>query len=144
MSDSGVDLRRVGVVFAGGLVGGVARYEAVTRWPTSPGGFPWSTFAVNTVGAFVLGLVVVVVAEVIGPSRYTRPLVGAGFCGALTTFSSVAVAVDELVAHGHVVLGLGYLASSVAAALAAVALGATAGRRLPPTTTRRTRTAAAR
>ncbi|HEX3706898.1 MAG TPA: CrcB family protein [Mycobacteriales bacterium] len=132
-----VDLRRVGVVLAGGFVGGLARYEAVTHWAAPSGSFPWSTFAVNTAGAFILGLLLIVVLEVMGPSTYTRPLVGAGFCGSLTTFSSVAVAVDELAAHGHLLLGCGYLAASLVAGLAAAAGGALVGRRLPRTAERR-------
>ena len=132
-----VDPRRVGVVLAGGFAGGLARYETVTHWSTAAGTFPWSTFVVNTAGAFILGLLVIIVVEVIGPSRYARPLIGAGFCGALTTFSSVAVSVDELAAHGHVALGVGYLGASLAAGIAATAIGAYAARLLPPTAARR-------
>jgi fluoride exporter len=129
--------RRVAVVLAGGFVGGLTRYEAITHWATASGTFPWATFVVNTAGAFVLGLLIIVVLDVIGPSTYARPLIGAGFCGALTTFSSVAVAVDEFIAHNHVGLGFGYLAASLAAGLAAVAVGAWLGRQLPPTNSRR-------
>lgn len=137
-----IDLRRLAVVLAGGFVGGFVRYEAVTHWAASAGSFPWSTFVVNTAGSFILGLLVIVVLEVIGPSTYTRPLIGAGFCGALTTFSSVAVQFDELAAHRHLGLGCGYLAASLIAGLAAAALGALLGRRLPETAARRASTAA--
>lgn len=130
-------LRQLCVVFAGGAIGGLARYEAVTRWAAAAGTFPWSTFVVNTAGAFVLGALVVVVLEVLGPSTYTRPLFGAGFCGALTTFSSVVVQFDELAAHRHLGLGFGYLGCSVVAGLAAAGLGVRLARRLPPTASRR-------
>jgi CrcB protein len=131
-----VDPRRLGVVLLGGFAGGLARYETVAHWATTGGAFPWSTLAVNTAGAFVLGLLVIVALEVIGPSAYARPLIGTGFCGALTTFSSVAVQVDELVAHGHAGLGCAYLSSSVVVGLAAAALGALVGRHVPPTAAR--------
>jgi CrcB protein len=121
------------VIAAGGLV----RYETTTHWAASAGTFPWSTFTVNTAGAFLLGLVVIIVLDVLGPSTYTRPLIGAGFCGALTTFSSVVVQVDQLIAHGHAGLGFGYLAASVAVGLPAVALGAFAARLVPATPARR-------
>lgn len=137
-----VDPRRIAVVLLGGLLGGLVRYEAVTHWSAAAGTFPWSTFVVNTAGAFILGLLVIVVLDVIAPSTYTRPLVGAGFCGALTTFSSVAVQVDELAAHGHLGLGAEYVAGSLAAGLAAAALGALLGRQLPPTQARRALAAA--
>jgi CrcB protein len=128
-----LDLKRLVVVVVGGFAGGLVRDEVVAHWATKSGHFPWPIFVVNTAGAFVLGVLVIVVLDVLAGSRYLRPLVGAGFCGALTTFSSVAVAVDQLLRHGHVLVALGYLFGSLVAALAATALGAHAGRALPPT-----------
>lgn len=122
----------IGVVFAGGLVGGLVRYEVVKAWSPPAGGFPWSTFAVNTAGAFILALLVVLVVEVLPPSTYLRALVGTGFCGALTTFSSVAVQFDELAAHRHVGTAVGYLVASLAAGLVAGLLGLLIARRIPP------------
>lgn len=130
-------LAQLGLVVAGGFLGGLARYAVVDHWSTKPGQFPLPTFVVNTAGAFVLGALVIVVLDVLAGSRYLRPLVGAGFCGALTTFSSVTVAVDQLLRHGHVAVGLGYLLGSVVAGLGAAGLGATMGRALPPTRARR-------
>ncbi len=82
----------------------------------------------NTSGALILGLLLVLVLEVLPPTRYVRALVGTGFCGALTTFSSVATGVDQLVAHGHAALAGGYVAGSLAAGLAAGSFGMTIGR----------------
>ncbi len=132
-----LDPKRLVAVVAGGFVGGLVRDEIVTHWATRSGHFPWSIFVVNTAGAFVLGVLVIVVLDVLAASRYLRPLVGAGFCGALTTFSSVAVADDQLLWHGHVAVGIAYLIVSLAAGLAAAALGAGLARALPPTPARR-------
>ncbi len=96
---------RVGAVAAGGLVGGLTRYAVGLAWPTRPGHLPWSIVVVNTVGAFILALVLVLVDEILPPTAYLRPLLGTGFCGALTTFSSVAVGSDQLAAHGHAARG---------------------------------------
>jgi CrcB protein len=96
--------------------------------PAGARGFPWAVFEVNTAGAFVLGLVLILVLEVLPPTTYLRPLLGTGFCGALTTFSSVAVGTDELVARGSVLLATGYLVASVLAGLAAAWLGIVLGR----------------
>ena len=115
------------VILAGGCAGGAARYGLDVTWPAGAGAFPWTIFAINTSGAFVLALVVVFAAGVV-PSRYLRPLVGTGFCGAFTTFSSIVVTVDELVAHGHPGVAVAYLAGSTAAGLAAAWLGLVAGR----------------
>jgi len=111
------------VIFAGGIVGGLARYAATSVWPTPAGGFPWATFAVNTAGTFALALLVYVLAEVWSPHRHTRALVGTGFLGAFTTFSSVATATDELAAHGHPRTAVLYLAGSVLAGFGAASSG---------------------
>jgi CrcB protein len=117
-------------VTVGGFVGGLARYGLQQAWPTPKGRYPWVIFTVNTAGAFILGLLLVVVMEVLPPTRHLRALVGTGFCGALTTFSSVAVDVDQLAAHGHATTAVAYLAGSLVAGLAAAGLGVVAGRSL--------------
>ena len=111
----------VAVVLAGGCLGGLARYLVTTAWPTD-GGVPWSTLAVNVSGAFVLAVMLVLATEVTS-SRYLRALVGTGFCGAFTTFSSVVVSVDLLAAHHRVGAAAGYLTLSVLGGLGAAALG---------------------
>jgi fluoride exporter len=114
-------------IFVGGCGGGAARYALDEAWPAGAGGFPWTIFSINTAGAFVLSLVVVLAAHVL-PSRYLRPLLGTGFCGAFTTFSSIVVTVDELLAHHHPGMAGGYLAASIGTGLLAAWLGLVAGR----------------
>lgn len=126
-----IDPRVVAVVVVGGFIGGLARYELVTAWKASATDFPWSTFAVNTVGAFLLALLVIVTTDVLVDSTYLRPLLGTGFCGAFTTFSSVAVAVDELAAHGHTAAAVGYAVASLAAGAVAATAGVLIGRAIP-------------
>lgn len=109
-------------VFAGGFVGGLLRYAVVRTWPASGYDVPWSTLVVNVAGSFLLALIVVAVSRrQLHP--LARPLLGAGFCGALTTFSAYVVAVDEMLAHDHAVAGVLYLALTVVLSLAAVAVG---------------------
>ena len=121
-------LRRFDVllaVLAGGCAGGAARFAVVRAWPTGSSGFPWSTLAVNLAGAAALG-VIVVLAAAVWRSRYARPLLGTGFCGAFTTFSAVVVDVDRLLARGDAGVALGYLAASflggLGCAMAGIAL----------------------
>lgn len=73
------------LVALGAVVGAPARY-LTDRWlqSTHGTGFPWGTFTVNVVGSLVLG----VVAGSSASSTVTA-LVGTGFCGALTTWSTL-------------------------------------------------------
>ena len=75
------------LVLAGAAVGGPLRF-LVDRWARehTRAGTILGTLVVNVVGSFVLGLV----AGVPHPSSWLMPLVGIGFCGALTTFSTLA------------------------------------------------------
>ena len=52
--------------------------------------FPWGTLTVNVAGSLVLGFVVGLPA-----APGVAALVGTGFCGALTTYSSFAVQTHE-------------------------------------------------
>jgi fluoride exporter len=116
----------------GGAVGGYVRVGASLLPGTgSSGSWPWITFAVNIAGAFVLALTVSLL-HVRGrlTSRW-RLLVGVGFCGALTTFSTLQLELFRMLRAGNDGLAAGYLAASVAAGLAAVAAGLMLGRRVP-------------
>jgi CrcB protein len=118
----------LGAIALGGFLGGLARYEIGLALPARPGTFPVAIFAINVSGSFLLALLMVFVLEVWRPTRYVRPLLGTGFCGAYTTFSTFTVAVDQLYAGGHAALAAGYVAASLAAGLAATGLGLTLGR----------------
>lgn len=115
-------------VFAGGCAGGLARYALTRAWPAPAGGFPWATFAINTSGALALALLLALATEVLPPGTMLRPLLGTGFCGAWTTFSSVAASCDLLVSHGRATTAMLYLAASVIAGLLAAAAGLAGGR----------------
>jgi len=119
-------LRRLALVFSGGCVGGLLRYAVTRAWSTPGNGFPWSTFVVNVAGAFVLGVVVVVATQ--RRARSMRLLIGTGFCGALTTFSSVVVAAAHLFAHGHSGTATAYLVLTSVAGIFAAVLGLGAAR----------------
>lgn len=119
---------RVMAVAAGGLFGGILRYAVMLALPAPAAGIPWPIFVVNTAGAFILALLLILVLEVLPPTTYLRPTLGTGFCGALTTFSSVATGADQLAAHGHGSTAVGYLLLSLLAGLAAASFGIILGR----------------
>ena len=113
-------------VFVGGCLGGWARYAITTTWPANARRFPWATFCINVGGAIVLGLVLATAS--VFSSRFVRPVLGTGFCGALTTFSAVVVTTDQLFAHHHQGIAVVYLTASALAGLAAAAAGLALGR----------------
>ena len=71
-----------------GVAGTLARYGA-SSWLQKPGGFPFGTLAVNTIGCLLIGIVGALV-EKGRISADTRTILAVGFLGALTTFSSFA------------------------------------------------------
>ena len=87
---------------------------------------PWGTFVVNVVGSFVLGAVAAAVAAGALPPAASA-LVGTGFCGALTTFSTFGYETVRAVRDGARAVALGNVVLSLAAGLAACVLGWQAG-----------------
>lgn len=116
---------RLLAVFGGGCVGGLARW-GVSR---GAGDVPWVLVAVNAVGAFVLALLLVLLlARAAAP--WLRPLVGTGFCGALTTFSGIVVPADQLAGDGRAAAAAAYVIASLGAGLLAGYGGLVLGRSL--------------
>jgi CrcB protein len=126
-------------VFIGGVLGGLARYGIGRAAPPRVDGFPWDIFAINVVGAFALAVLLVLLLEVFPPTRYARPVLGTGFIGAFTTFSSLATATDQLLAHGDAVVAILYTFGSLFGGLAAAVLGLACGRAIGASSTVRHR-----
>ena len=112
----------------GGGLGSVARYLVAAAFPVHPGRFPWSTFLINLSGSFALGVLMVFVLEVWPPQRYVRPFAGIGILGGFTTFSTFAVEVRGLTAHGSWALADAYALNSLVGGVAAVWCGITLAR----------------
>ena len=120
--------RLLAAISLGAVLGGPARYGLGLAFPTAAGTFPATTFAINVSGSLVLALLLVFVLEIWPPTTYVRPFAAVGFCGAYTTFSTWMVDADRLFARGHYGVAAADLAGSVAAGLAATALGFSLGR----------------
>jgi CrcB protein len=110
------------LVLVGGAVGAPARY-LVDRWVQSrhASSFPWGTFVVNVAGCALLGVVAGAVSDGDGPG-WLLTLVGTGFCGALTTFSTFSFESVRLVEEGSARVAAAYAGLSVAAGLSVCAL----------------------
>ena len=118
-------------VAVGSATGGVARYLMSGAFqPGARGAFPVGTLTVNVLGSFILGAVARYATMNPNFSPEVRVLLGAGFCGGFTTFSTFSVEALELMQGGHYSRALGYVGVSVVASLAAAALGMAAVRTL--------------
>jgi CrcB protein len=126
----GHDNRELGAVFVGGAVGTAVRAALATLTAPPPGHWPWATFTVNIVGAFILGFVTTRLLERLPLSAYRRPLLGTGLCGGLTTFSTMQVETVQMIERHHYGLAAGYTVVSVIAGLVAVYAATALARRV--------------
>lgn len=119
-----LDRSELGVIFLGGGAGALARVGLSTQlFPTAAGHWPWAVFAINLAGAFALGYLVRHV-QWRGSHPLVRPLLGPGFCGAFTTFSTMQLELLDMVRNGYSGLAVLYVVASVLGGLAAVEAGA--------------------
>ena len=81
-------------------------------------GFPWGTLLVNVAGSLLLGFLIGLPA-----SSGWSALLGIGFCGALTTYSTFSFETLTLMREGKASRALAYVTPSVLAGLGAAALG---------------------
>ena len=89
-------------VLAGGMIGAPARYLADRLIQARHDNvFPWGTFAVNMAGSAVLGFVLGAQRH-LGLPPAVFALVGTGFCGGLTTFSTFGYETLRLLEDGAV------------------------------------------
>ncbi|MEO6857605.1 MAG: fluoride efflux transporter CrcB [Solirubrobacteraceae bacterium] len=115
-----LDPRELMAIFAGGATGAVLRVWLSQTYPAAAGGWPWVTFAINVSGAFLLGYLVTRLQDRLPLSTYRRPLIGTGFCGAFTTFSTMQLELLRMIDQHRYGLAVGYAAASVTAGYLAI------------------------
>ena len=129
-TDSGIDRSELLAIAFGGALGALARIGLAQAFPTSPGSWPWATFAANIAGALMIGYFVTRLQERLPVSTLRRPLLGTGLCGALTTFSTVQIELLRMADEHRYGLAAGYLAASVLGGYFAVFATSAAVRRV--------------
>ena len=102
----------------GGAAGTLARAALAAAWPVTPGSWPWATLIANLAGTLVLAGVSARLADTRARSSLWRPLLGTGFCGALTTFSTLQVELLQLARDGHAITALAYATVSLVLGMA--------------------------
>jgi fluoride exporter len=116
------ELRRLAAIYAGGTFGALLRVGLAQAAPQGPGEWPWATFAVNMIGALLLGWFVARLRDHPEDSL-VHPFLTTGICGTLTTFSNWILDSHRLAEAGHNHLVWLNIALSLVAGFAAVALG---------------------
>ena len=101
---------------------------ALLRWQVALHGSD-RHLLVNVLGAALLGLLAGLPAA---PRR--QLLIGIGFCGSLTTFSSWMLEAMQLISAGKIVEALGLIGLTLGLGLGAAALGFWLGQRVRPPT----------
>ena len=124
------DRREIAAVFAGGALGTLARAALAEGFPHAATAWPWPTFAVNIVAAFLLGYFVTRLQERLPLSAYRRPLLGTGLCGGLSTFSTMQLEIVRMLEAHAWGLAAGYAAASIAAGYAAIQVSTAIVRRV--------------
>ena len=108
-------MKKLGLIAAlGAIVGSLLRYQVGQVIDST--NFPWATFTVNIVGAFLIGLFLGL--PVITKHDSRRVFLITGLLGGFTTFSSLAVEALQLSTQTAVL----YVFSSIAAGLVATTI----------------------
>lgn len=110
--------RLIAAVALGGAAGALARWALAEALPDGTG-FPWTTFAINVVGSFLLALLPAFL--VVRRSRLLTVGLGTGVLGGFTTLSTYSEQSRALLADGRPGLAATYLLGTLAACLVAVA-----------------------
>ena len=118
-------------VAVGGAVGALARY-LLDRFieAREVAVFPWSTFAINVSGCFIVGVVVAALVDRHHAPAWLRLGLVMGVLGGYTTFSTFGQETLDLIQEGQLPIALVYSTGSVALGVAAVFIGTRTGRLL--------------
>ena len=116
-------------VAIGGAIGATARYlTGVVAVRVMGPGFPWGTMTVNIVGSFLMGVIVICMAERSG--QRLSPFLVTGILGSYTTFSSFSLDALEIYERGQIGIAAVYVTASVLLSLAAIFAGLAVARNI--------------
>jgi len=114
-------IRELLLIGVGGFFGAIFRYIISGIVPVKFG-IPTGTLAVNLIGSFILGFLLYSSLSAPIPAEY-KLLIGTGFCGALTTFSTFSYETFVLIDEGLMFKAILNMLINVIACLTMVYLG---------------------
>jgi CrcB protein len=132
MRSSPYDPRKLAAIYAGGVVGALIRVGLAEAAAVEAGAWPWPTFAVNMLGALLLGYFFARFRDH-PEERFAHPFLSTGICGTLTTFSTLQLELYELLDGGYLGLAAAYCALTIAAGYLCLRLGIAFEARQPRT-----------
>ncbi|RED52510.1 fluoride efflux transporter CrcB [Aestuariispira insulae] len=115
-------MKMIMAIAAGGAVGAVARHFAA-HWVALHTGAPWGIFAVNILGAVIMGALVEIFGLFWSPAPEMRAFLAVGILGSFTTFSTFALDSVLLLNKGHWGTAMTYMVLSVVLSVAGLKLG---------------------
>ena len=116
-------IKNILAVGAGSFVGGAARYLVSLGMKGIGKGFPWATLAVNLVGCLMIGLLWGLLSRNAAENTSWGLFLTVGLCGGFTTFSTFSKEAIAMLQTGQMWGFASYIAISVLAGIALVALG---------------------
>ena len=130
---AGIWWQQLALVAAGGALGAAGRFWLGGLLMRQIGsGFPWGTLAVNLIGSFLAGFLVVWLEGRGSSALYWRAFLIVGIMGGLTTFSALMVECMLFARTDRNGLMLAYIAISLVAGLLLVWLGSKAAAAIRP------------
>ena len=121
-------IRNIIAVGAGSFIGGIARYIASLAMKGISKGFPWATVLVNLLGCLIIGLLWGFLSRNASESTSWGLFLTVGLCGGFTTFSTFSKEALTMLQTGQIWGFASYIAISILAGIALVALGYYIGR----------------
>lgn len=121
-------IRNILAVGAGSFIGGIARYLVSLAMKGIGKGFPWATLAVNLLGCLMIGLLWGLLSRNATETTSWGLFLTVGLCGGFTTFSTFSKEALTMLQTGNTWGFATYIALSVIAGIALVALGYYIGR----------------